>query len=139
MRNFRFSNQIVDTGLQTFHIIKRFPQFKFFRNGNGLKWIGELQSTNCSKKYKIEIIYRGKKTPKVFILAPKLESNAPHTFSDGSLCLCHPNDNSWKQNDLISCTIIPWVAEWIYFYEVWKDTGIWFGREASHKGKKLIN
>ena len=27
----------------------------------------------------------------------------------------------------IADTIIPWVIEWIYFYELWKITGAWKG------------
>jgi hypothetical protein len=29
-------------------------------------------------------------------------------------------------------TIIPWTAEWIVFYEIWRITGQWHGLAAPH-------
>ena len=29
-----------------------------------------------------------------------------------------------------------WTIAWIYFYEVWLETKIWYGPEASHNNKK---
>ena len=35
-------------------------------------------------------------------------------------------------------TIVPWTAEWIVFYELWKITGEWLGPEAPHgAGEKI--
>jgi len=35
-------------------------------------------------------------------------------------------------------TIIPWTAEWIVFYELWKITGEWLGSAALHDVNKKI-
>jgi len=28
--------------------------------------------------------------------------------------------------------MIPWISEWIVFYEQWKKYGVWLGREIKH-------
>jgi hypothetical protein len=28
--------------------------------------------------------------------------------------------------------MIPWITEWIVFYEQWKKYGVWFGAEIKH-------
>jgi hypothetical protein len=35
-------------------------------------------------------------------------------------------------------TIVPWTAEWLFFYEVWMEDpeGRWLGLEAPHDDKK---
>ncbi len=37
----------------------------------------------------------------------------------------------------IDDTIIPWTAEWLVFYELWKDTGTWQGAEAPHEDDEM--
>ena len=32
-----------------------------------------------------------------------------------------------NRKDLISDTIIPWVADWLLYYELWLATGEWLG------------
>ena len=48
------------------------------------------------------------------------------------LCLFAKGD--WTPQKYISETIVPWAAEWCYFYEVWLDTGEWHGG-GYHKGE----
>jgi len=33
-------------------------------------------------------------------------------------------------------TIVPWTAEWLFLYELWLETGMWWGLEASHNNSK---
>ena len=28
---------------------------------------------------------------------------------------------------LIAETIVPWASEWLFYYEIWKGTGEWYG------------
>ncbi len=52
----------------------------------------------------------------------------PHVFSDGSLCLHIPGQ--WQSDMTIAEYIVPWIAEWLFYYEVWLATGEWLGGGA---------
>jgi len=55
-----------------------------------------------------------------------------HVYKNGVLCLYYPPDDGLKNTDLISKKIIPWVAEWLLYYEIFLLTGKWKGPEAPH-------
>lgn len=56
-----------------------------------------------------------------------------HLYSDLSLCLYHPfiDQPILKKIDLYE--MIPWISEWIVFYEQWKKYGVWLGKEIKHR------
>lgn len=33
---------------------------------------------------------------------------------------------------LLAQSIVPWTAEWLFYYEMWQVTGAWGGDEAEH-------
>jgi len=121
---------------QIFVMNKLFPQFKYYRSNKGSTWKGWLQPTQQSLKYSILIRYPSNKIPSVWIKYPEIRKNVPHRYRDGSLCLYFPEDNSWNPNMFLAKQIIPWVAEWLRFYEIWMITGKWYGEEASHSKVK---
>ncbi|MGD6856347.1 hypothetical protein ACQCVO_14820 [Bacillus infantis] len=121
----------LNLGMQNFHILRKFPDFQLVREGKSIYWIGYLQPTQDSKRYTVKIEYHPYQA-KVFILEPEIFSFAPHRYSDKSLCLYHPNDNSFNGETLIADTLIPWTSEWLYFYEAWIKDGVWWGKEAPH-------
>jgi hypothetical protein len=43
------------------------------------------------------------------------------------LCLYHPREKSWHNELLLSEVIVPWISEWLLFYEIWSITGEWKG------------
>ena len=114
-----------------------FPQFRYFRTKKGATWKGWSQPTEQAPKYKILVRYKLVKYPSVWVLDPPIAATAPHRYSDGSLCLYFPDDQSWKSNMFLAKTVIPWAAEWLRFYEIWLITGIWYGPEAHHSEAKL--
>ena len=68
----------------------------------------------------------------VFVVSPQINrtengKSVPHMFSNGSLCLFYPKYNEFNHTDLWSETIIPWTALWLFYYEIWKETGEWLG------------
>jgi hypothetical protein len=78
--------------------------------------------------------YRIGERPKVHILEPDLEAEAkvkdmrlPHVFSGAELCLFRYAYGDWNSNMLLSVSVIPWVSEWLFFYEIWLATGNWEG------------
>lgn len=117
--------------MQEWHIQKRFSGFELKLEDKKWVWVGHLQPTPHSERYKVKIVYDPYR-PKVFVLVPKVLNRAPHLYEDRSLCLYHPNDKSFDGETLISDTIIPWTSEWLYFYEGWLKEGVWWGKEAPH-------
>lgn len=56
-----------------------------------------------------------------------------HLYSDLSLCLYHPIIDQPVLKKIALYEMIPWIAEWIIFYEQWKKYGVWLGKEIKHK------
>ena len=133
----KFPQKGIDVGVQIGRMRELFPKFKYFRCNGQRWWQGKLQPTVCSPEYEIKILYRNTKLPKIFVLRPEIDPKTPHRYPDGSLCVCYPKDQNWGPRTRIAETIILWIAEWLLFYEFWKETGKWWGEEVSHKGPKI--
>lgn len=132
-RNYGFykSQRILNLAIQALHIQRRFPDFSFYvKNGLGV-YSGFLQPRFTSPRYLIEVQYRLKEIPKVWVLSPPLHPQAPHLYEQKNLCLYWPKEWKWTGNQIIAETIIPWTGSWLYFYELWLDTGKWLG-PSSH-------
>jgi len=110
----------------------QFPSFHLARTGRGVCWHGELRPQDDSPLYRVRIDWCEVKRPRVFVEAPTLHPKAPHLYADRSLCLYYPRDESWTRHKHLANTIVPWTAEWLLFYELWMETGRWFGPEAPH-------
>ena len=131
-------NKSVSIPQQSICIRSKFGGQTFIKNNN-LKWVGYLQPTIISNKYKVELKYRLGNNPKVILLDPKIEKEkgtVPHVYNDGSLCLYYPKDRDWHAGRLLCKTVIPWICEWLYFYEIWKVTGSWNGGGIEHESSK---
>jgi hypothetical protein len=111
-----------------------YPQFQaFHRKQEEIEFIGDLQVLPELPAYTVSITYDGDKRPKVKVLNPELVEDPPHCFPGSkNLCLYHRDNYHWTGAKLIAKDIVPWIAAWIYFYEVWKQTGIWYGPEVEH-------
>lgn len=117
---------------QKHYIELSFDFLKCSLNINTLKIAGKIKPEYCDE-YQFEILFESGNYPKVFIRRPEIiKSDFNHVYSDGSLCLFYPPDIKWKDTTLISEYIIPWVFEWIHYYEIWKMTGVWEGEEKKH-------
>lgn len=94
---------------------------------------GDVQPSVISPVYKIRITFELGKNPFVRVLSPELKlypgkSSLPHVHSNPGSPLClfwYEFDNT---NDLIADTIIKWITWWLYFYEIWAETGVWTAR-----------
>ncbi len=110
-----------------------FPQFRFSRKHQ--EWIGTLSPTDASPTYQVRITYPFPKPVKVEIIMPTIRPDAPHLYSDDSLCLYYskdPEEMVWHLGKRIADTIIPWTAEWLSLYERWLLSGVWEGESAPH-------
>ena len=126
-----FHRKTPNIPIQHLHIRSKFPSFQLMKRAKGSYWVGYLQPTAKSPKYKIKIIYHPYH-PEVFVLEPTPLRSAPHRYPDGSLCLYYPKDKDYDAKSLIADKIIPWTSEWLFFYEAWLEQGIWWGKEAPH-------
>ncbi len=112
------------------------PTFRRSGDARRSTWRGILQPTEVSRQYEVAVSYRLGLIPEVRVQKPKLPPKAPHTYTDGTLCLYYPSDWQWHGQRIIAHTIIPWTADWLFYYELWLDTGEWHGPEVSHGGNK---
>ncbi|WP_182263314.1 hypothetical protein [Rhodococcus sp. UFZ-B548] len=98
-------------------------------------WSVTLQPTPMSVHYKVGIQYKHRQRPRVKVLTPALETrpreSLPHVYPGNELCLYYQNEFVGSEH-FIANTIVPWVSEWLYFYEHWMSTGCWLGTEAPH-------
>ena len=127
----RNPTRVLNLAVQDSHVKRRFPLFSCMIHGGYVVWRGYLQPRLTSPQYQIEIRYNFKKTPKVWVISPPVIKGAPHIFREGNLCLYWPPEWSWKPDQLIAKTIIPWTASWLFYYELWLDTSKWLG-PSSH-------
>lgn len=141
----RITRSALSLSAQIAKMREDFPDFTCHRQRDHRRkllptWRGVLQPLADSALYLVEISYRYdnqySKSPRVWVKSPRLDSHAPHRYSDGSLCLYYPRDGSWTPYKYISETIVPWTALWLAFYEIWTTTGQWYGLEAPHRGRK---
>ncbi|WBX96036.1 hypothetical protein [Chryseobacterium gambrini] len=118
---------------------QRYPQFKHKQEGGNIVFTGTLQVKPEFPVYTISITYRGGASPIVKVINPQLVENPPHVYklADNKLCLYNPKNFTWTKEKLIAKEILEWTAGWLYFYEVWLETGIWYGPEAHEDFEKL--
>ena len=125
-----------------------FPESKTITYmGIRLKWKGYLQPTPFSNLYKVRITYTLGRTPKVYVIEPKKlampegATKLEHVWNHEKqqLCLFYPDGIQWNRSKLLAQTIVPWASEWLYFYEIWPETGSWKGGGTHPKNdEKLI-
>lgn len=125
---------------------RRWPAFQLHRRGRDLEWTGELQPFTWCRSHRVRVRYRPATSNRrgkvsVRVLHPKLDvpehRNTVHLYADNSLCLFNPNRDEWNPAMLVADTIVPWVCEWIFFFESWLQTGSWLGGGDSHDSPSL--
>jgi hypothetical protein len=89
----------------------------------------ELQPGPALATYQMHLEAEPAHAPRVFVLRPDLIPNAagelPHVYDYGGLCL-NLNDE-WHPRMLFTDTFVPWAAQWLIFYEIWRVTEVWEG------------
>ena len=134
-----FKKQKYNLDVQIRAMKQRYPQFKHKKEGNTIVFEGTLQVKPEFPVYTISILYRGSLPPIVKVVNPQLVENPPHVYrsAENKLCLYHPNNFNWTKEKFVAKEIIEWTAGWLYFYEVWLETGVWYGPEAHEDFEKL--
>jgi hypothetical protein len=105
---------------------------KFSFEKNVLVCTGKIKSADFKHEYKIEIRCTVGAEPYSKIIEPEIVPSLHiHMYNDHSLCLHYPPDMKWSGSTPIYKYTIPWVLEWITFYELYLvNGGKWEGRES---------
>lgn len=116
--------------LQAFALRQHYPDSTIDLSTRGLVWCGELTPSPLSETYLVSMVAEsGDLLPDMFVLSPALEADdqgrLPHVWSDGALCLSRSGE--WRRDFFFIDTIVPWTAEWLFHYEIWRGSGIWMG------------
>jgi hypothetical protein len=93
---------------------------------------GDIRPTSMSVTYRVRIEYEAGGAPEVSVLYPPLKpieegGRLEHVYPGDRLCLYQPWADEWAPDKSLAQTIIPWIAEWLFHYEIWHATGQWLG------------
>lgn len=98
--------------------------------------IGRGKLSIGSKTYKVLLSYspfHNYRYDRIYIDDKSIKYNKEiHLYRDLSLCLYHPIIDKPTLQIIPLFKIIPWITEWIVFYEQWKKYGVWLGKEIKH-------
>lgn len=99
-----------------------------------LRWFQPIKPSSLGATYQIELRYALFDNPRPLVHSPNLKELAsnrklPHVYPDydGKTHLCLFKEGDWNSRRLLSATLIPWTAEWFWFFEYWLVTGEWLG------------
>lgn len=106
-----------------------FPDSAIHLRPRYLRWHGSVQPTPLSDRYHLRLEYHEGSSPRVCVESPELVTDAdgllPHVWDTGHLCVHQFGD--WHARMLLTQTFLPWAAEWLLYYELWRSTGLWHG------------
>jgi hypothetical protein len=114
----------------------KYPQLKLAIKRNTAVWSGSWWPSILSDLYGLKITYRFPQRPRISIVSPILrlaqgQEKLPHVYEGGQSDICVHIREDWSSRLFIADTIMPWISQWIAFYETWAQTGVWLG-EGTH-------
>ncbi|MGQ3015003.1 MAG: hypothetical protein ACT6QS_14935 [Flavobacteriales bacterium] len=122
--------------IQKLLVEEHFDWVKFHINTQDKLLIGKGVLNSGNKKYEIFILYSpfyNNRYDRIYINDKSIKYNkAIHLYSDLSLCLYHPTIDQPLFGKIPLFKMLPWISEWIVFYEQWKKYGVWLGKEIKH-------
>lgn len=121
----------------------RWPEFDSSIYQGTLVCAGELQPSPINRVYKVRIVLGRVGTPRAYVDEPPLrrresDEPIPHVYAGPRPCLYLPGVGEWRPDRLIADTIVPWLALWLVYYEIWHTTGKWLGGGAHPGGDGKI-
>jgi hypothetical protein len=129
-------NQFVRQSVLLYHKKNIEANYEFLKchlENNVLVCTGTITNPDYKNIYQVEIRCVEGYEPKTVIKEPMdIEPSLNiHMYSDHSLCLHYPKDMKWTGRTPIYKYTIPWLAEWVHFYEIYLvNGGKWIGRES---------
>ena len=135
----------LNIALQVSRIRNLFPGSRLEFKNREFQWWYEFKPTPLSKTYKIRLDFKVGEHPNIYVIGEKLEffpgtNRLPHVYSTEKqwLCLYDRKTKEWKDTMLIADRVIPWIPEWLFFYELWLIDGNWHGGGNDHGQNKNI-
>jgi hypothetical protein len=130
---------------QVGRMASKHPQLKLYLHRNAATWTGPWLPGPLSDTYQLRITYIFPNRPKIAIISPHLnlakgKIRLPHVYADGQLDICVHRPEEWNKHLYIVDTVMPWISEWLQFYECWEQTGSWEGKgthpeRSSHRAQ----
>lgn len=112
---------------------QRHPYLETRIDGVAVVAEGVMRPTPLSREYRIRIRYALGTFPRAEVLDPTParrhpDQVVPHTNgADHVPCLFTPQSRDWTRDRYLADSVVPWLAEWLIFYEGWRATGKWYG------------
>ena len=100
---------------------------------NVLICTGVIRHKDYRNVYEVEIrcVYGSEPYTKILKPLDIIPSNKIHMYADHSLCLHYPPDMKWSARIKIFEYTIPWLIEWVVYYEQYLiNGGKWEGPES---------
>lgn len=111
-----------------------FRWLSFQVKGKMLKGEGTLELNN--RKYHLKLQFSPffpNRFERVMVETKNLIKCADTHFNgDGSLCLYHPIFDLKGKPYLDLLEVIPWISEWVYYYDKYLEYKVWLGPEYPH-------
>ncbi|ERJ57349.1 hypothetical protein [Sphingobacterium paucimobilis] len=101
-------------------------------------WEQTLKSSPLGQEYKVKMEYSRGSHPKIYVVEPKPlklaegEDRLPHVYDHEEQQLCLFVHNEWSKRRMIAYTIVPWIVDWLFHYELWLIDGNWKGGGTVH-------
>ena len=139
----RLGSKAIPLVVQLHELKKRYTHSSGKISKSCLKWECRLRPQDITDTYLIQIEYRMKRKPVVYISEGRLSeekdlNGVPHKYGvleDGRVQACLERYD-WKDTLFLADSIVPWAMEWALHYEMWLATGKWLAAEAPHGAKK---
>jgi hypothetical protein len=126
------SSKVLSVHEQLARMRGMFPRFRSRVQDGALIATGDIQPTSLSPTYRVRLQYRAGSAPDVIVLSPALRPREPagrlkHVYAGNRLCLYLPGADEWTPDQSLAHTVVPWICEWLFYYEMWHATGVWLG------------
>lgn len=122
--------------VQKILVEKYFDWLELRINGQSKSLIGKGILKISGRKYNVLLFYspfHNYRYDRIYIDDDAIKySDDIHLYRDLSLCLYHPIIDKPAFDIIPLFKIVPWISEWVVFYEQWKKYGVWLGKEIKH-------
>lgn len=137
--NIRLQNQkhwFLFLSIQKYLVEKNFGWLRLYIDSDTKALIGKGKLRINRKEYEILLSYspfHKYRYDRIFINDNCIEYREDnHLYIDNSLCLYHPLIDKPLFQIMPLYRMVPWISEWIVWYEHWKIYGVWLGEEIRH-------
>lgn len=108
------------------------PQMEIGLKRNAAIWTGPWLPSLLSDTYQLRITYMLRQRPRVDIVTPHLKlatgkTKLPHVYRGGQHDICVHRPEEWNRSLYVADMLMPWISQWLRFYEIWAQTGSWEG------------